>query len=381
MSRFVEVLDGGGERAIEFGDYYAGVVDEFRYTLQVRRDEKGRRCDNAHFKSFERLDGYMGAGIADALETARRRGDAFVPGAGNYNPRDLTQKMKRAMEERLQPLSADECFPVNTELDPGALDYEQSRLMTTGRAMEYRGGLGDDAPVVEIGQTAFRQKIIGGVIKIVNDFRELASDRFAGLDRAAKKIVGARRALAELRSRWIWQGSQANGLFGIVGHPYVDTGVSQVPYTEDSAVADILADIVYWAQWAENQSGGAYRADSVCIAQKLYNYLAGTMLSAANGSNITVLEMAQKLCPNIKNWKSVPELNGVGGSGLHGMFFYAKGSGDLDRSIELMDAMPTTLLTPEKRALGEQTFMVFFFGGANQRSAGDNLFVYVTGPA
>lgn len=376
MSRIVEVLESGGERPMADADYYFGAVADFRSRVKVKLDAQGHRCDNSYHLSMVRLDGYLAAGVE-----ASQRGDAFVPGAGNYNPRDLTQRIKRAMEEPLQPLNADECFPINTELDPGAMKYEQYRLMTTGRAIEYRGGLGDDAPVVEIGQTSVQQPILGGVIKIVNDFRELSSDRFSGMDRAAKKIVGARRSMAELRSRWIWQGSQANGMFGIIGHPYVDTGVSQVPYTEDSAIADILADFVYWAQWAENQSGGAYKADSVAIGQKLYNYLAGTMLSATNASNITLLEMLQKLCPGIKNWKSVSELNAAGGAGVHGMFFYAKGSGEMDRSIELMDAMPATLLTPEKRALGEQTFMVMFFGGANQRSAGDNLFVYVNGPA
>lgn len=378
MSRFVEVLEGAAERPIEFGDYYAGMVDDFRATLKVKFDAKGRRVDNAHHKSFERLDGYLSAG----LDEARRRNDAFLPNAGTYNPRDLTQRMKRAMEERLQPLNADKCFPVNTELDPGAIQYEQQRLMTTGRAAEYRGGLGDDAPTVEVGQSSVTQPILGGIIKIVNDFRELASDRFAGLDRAAKKLVGARRSMLELRSRWIWYGSQANGLYGIIGHPYVDTAVSQVPYTNDSAVLDILDDLVYWAQWADNQSGGAYKPDAVAIAQKLYNYLARTLVSTGNASNMTLLDMAKKLCPHIATWEPVSELNTLDGtSGVHGMFFYAKGSGELDRSIELMDAMPPTLLAPEQRALGQQTFMVMFFGGANQRSAGDNLFVRVTGPA
>jgi hypothetical protein len=374
MSRFVEVLEGGCEGELSSSDYYAGAVEEFRATLKTKLDARGRRVDNAYTASMTRLDSYL----ASAND---RRGDAFVPGAGNYNPRDLTQRIKRAMEERLQPLTADKCFPINTELDPGALTYEQTRLMTTGRAIEYRGGLGDDAPTVEVGQSSVQQPILGGIIKVVNDFRELAADRFAGVDRAAKKIAGARRSMQELRSRWIWRGSQANGMYGIIGHPYVDTATSQVPYTSASAVADIIADFVYWAQWADNQSGSAYKPDSVVIGQKLYNYLAGTVMALNNSSNVTILEMLKRLCPDIVNWMSAPELNATVASNVHGLFFYAKGTGELDRSVELMDAMPATLLAPEKRALGEQTFMVMFFGGANQRSAGDNLLVHVEGPA
>lgn len=375
MSHYFEIHPDGSHTPYFPDDGFQARLLNFERSLAHKVDAKGRRRSDAHKKSMTRLDDFC----VSALDSGRQ--DAFAAGMGMLNPQDLTYRFKRAMEERLPPLTADRIFPVNTEVDPGALTYEQRRLATTGRAVTYRGGMGDDVPEIELGQTSFQQPLTWFVAKFAVDFREAQSSRFAGLDTLGKKVAASRRFMYEKRNRLAWNGDSSINMYGVIGHPYIDTAVSQVPYNGDSAIADIIDDFGYWAQWATDQSLGAYAADSVVMAKKLYNYLGRTFLNIGNSSNITILEALKKAHPEIKHWEWAPELNNTLSTGVHGMFFYAKGEGGAyDHSVELIDAMAPTLLAPEVRALGQQSFMIGCFGGANHTSAGDNLIVHVTGP-
>lgn len=376
MSHFFEILPDGAVQEFVPDDGFQARLVNFERGLKYNTDAKGRRRSDSHQNSMERLDAFC----ASALD-GYDRADAFAPGMGMFNPQDLTYRFKQAMEERLPPLSADRLFPVNTEVDPGAASYEQRRLVTTGRAVTYAGGMGDDVPEVDIGQTSFNQPLTWFVSRFAVDFREGLSGRFAGLDTVGRKVAAIRRVMYERRNALAWRGDNSIGMRGIIGHDYIDAAVSQVPYNDDSAIADIISDFSHWAQWATEESLGAYSADAVVFGQRLYNYLSRTFLNLGNASNITIMAALKLAHPQIKSWEWAAELNDTLESGVHGIQFYAKGSGGkYDHSLELVDAMAPTLLAPEKRALGQQTFMIGCFGGANHTSAGDNLTVHVTGP-
>lgn len=354
-------------------------VERMRRDATFKRDAKGRMTSDMHELSLTRTDEALRWMVED---TARehRRGDAFSPGIGMFNPRDLTHVLRNAMEERLPPHNADRLFPINTEVPVGAATYEQSRLMTTGQSVVYRGGMGDDVPEVDLGQASFQQPVIYLVSSFSIDFLEDARASYTGMNTQARKVAAARRVMAERRNDWAFNGAPAYNMMGWFAHPYIDTAVSQVEYNSNSTADDIIDDQNFWLQYALKNSKQAYTPDTVVYAVETYTYLSSTPRNPQSSNDTTILEFLKKANPHIKNWEMANELDDALEPGVHAQLLYYKGNGGaMDRSVELVDVMPPTLLPPEKRALGSKFFMISGFGGTNHVGAGANLLVYLTG--
>jgi hypothetical protein len=379
MLNFLLVEDNGHARPMaDAGPIQAGIV-ALNALCQSRMDAQGRRVDNAHVVSMRLLarhfEGALGAVRADAQAI---RGDDFAAGLGAFNPRDLTYRFKTVMEEKLPPLNAMEVFPINTEVPPGALNYEQYRAYSTGEAIVYRGGTGADIPEVGVGQATARANVVYLVSKATVNWLENLRIGFTGLDTQARKMRAARRVIDELENKWAWNGSEAHGLFGMLNHPYCDTALSTVAYTAASAADDIADDFGTWANYAENESGSTFQPNTLLIAPKLANALRNRRF--ADDASKSLLDWMLGANPHIKTVKTVRELNDAGGAGIHAMVFVRSGS-NADSSVEIVKPMMPTLLPPEQRALASEMFLVSAFGGLNQREVGDNLVVYVEGDA
>jgi len=347
-----------------------------------RADSAGRPIWDTHqvsLRMLERnLDATIGAVRADAQAI---RGDAaFSAGMGMMNPRDLTHRFRTVLEERHQPRQSLEVFPVNTEVPPGALSYEQYRAYSTGEAVVYRGGSGADITEVGIGQASFNHPVVYLVAKASINWLENLSANMVGLNTQERKMRAARLAIEQLEDEWVWKGAQAHGLYGLLNHPYVDTALGTVPYSETTTDADdIAADFGTWANYADNESGGAYQPDTLLIAPKLANYLRNRKYDTNAAKSL--LDWMLGANPHIKSVKTVAKLNDAGGAGIHAMAFVRGGAGAADSSCEIVKPLTPTLLTPDQRSLVTEMFLVSGFGGLNQREVGDNLVVYVQGPA
>lgn len=383
MSLILEITDAGG--LIPFTGSTGNLtrrIANFDAACRRSTDAKGRTVTDAHELSLKRVDAWMKHAIKDAQEEYGQQQDAFTPAMGMFNPRDLTYKFQRVMEERLPPLNIDMVLPVNTEVPPTAASYEQSRMYTVGEAVAYRGGMGDDVPSIELGQTSFQQPVIWLISRFDVDFLSAMRAQHVGLDVQARKLAGARRVMAERRNEWCWFGASAYNLFGLLNNPYLDTAVSQVAYNEDSSAQDIIDDFNYWAQLPMRTSQGAFKPDTVTLSIDTYTFLASTPRNAQSASDTTILEFLKKANPHIKNWLMAGECDNALSAGVHAMVFTCRGAGgQFDHSAEIIDVMPPTLLAPERRALGDQFFLVQAVGGVNLTSAGDNLAVYVQGRA
>jgi hypothetical protein len=381
MRHFLVVSDNGHVSPMsDSGGIQAGIA-ALHALCRTRVDAQGRRVSNAHAVSLKLLarhfDSALGTMRQDAAEVLRE--DDFSAGLGAFNPRDLTYRFKAVLEERLPPLNAMTTFPVNTEVPPGALHYEQYRAYSTGEAVVYRGGSGADVPEVGIGQATARANVAYLISKASVNWLEQLRIGFTGLDTQARKMRAARRVIDELENKWAWNGSEANGLFGMLNHPYCDTALSTVAYQAATASDDIAADFAMWANYAENESASTFQPNTLLIAPKLANALR----NRAYGDNAdkSLLQWMLDANPHIKTVKTVRELNDAGGAGIHAMVFVRAGASTADTSVEIIKPMMATLLPPEQRALSSDLYLVSAFGGLNQREVGDNLVVYVEGDA
>jgi len=341
-----------------------------------RADAQGRPRWNTHSVSMKLLERHFDGALKTARADAQAlRGDAFDPGIGMFNPRDLTHRFKRVMEERMPPLSSQKVFPINTEVPPGALAYEQYRTYSTGNAVVYRGGNGDDVPEVGIGQATFQAPVVYVISKATINWLEQFRSNMTGLDTQTRKMRAARRVIDELENKWAFNGSSDYNLFGLLNHPYVDTALSSVNWGAATAADDIAADFGVWANYAENESNSTFAPDTLLIAPKLHNQLANRRYG--DNADKSLLDWMLSANPHITRVEKVRELNDAGGTDIHAMAFTRNGVGGADSSAEIVKAMTPTLLPPELRALSSEMFLVSGFGGLNQREAGDNLIVYV----
>lgn len=371
---FLLVGDNGHVDRLDDAGGLNGALAQLATMSQRRIDKAGQVRWSTHGTSLKLLERHFDSSLnqarADALAI---RGDAFDPGMGAFNVRDLTYKFRRVLEEKQPPLNGFECFPVNSEVPPGALSYEQSRTYSTGEAVVYRGGSGADIPEVGIGKATFTHPVVYLASRATIDWLENLRINMTGLDTQARKMRAARRVLDELQNRWIWSGSTAHGLYGVLNHPYVDTALSTVDYGT-AASDDVASDFGDWANYAENESGSTFQPNALAIAPKLYNKLANRRYG--DNADKSLLDWILSANPHITTVKKVRELNDAGGTDVHAMFFFRTG-GASDASAEIVSPMGPTLLTPDRRALVTEMFMVAGFGGVNHRETGDNLVVYV----
>ena len=340
---------------------------------QSRIDDKGRTVWNTHHVSMQLLQGHLDeVGAEIRRDAGLVRADDFAPGLGMFNPRDLTHKMRRVLEEKRPPLNGRLAFDVNTEVPPGALKYEQYRTYTAGEASVYRGGNASDVGEIELANAFFTAPVVYFISSFSVNWLESLRINMTGLNTQLLKMRGAVRALGEIENRLIWEGSEAWGVYGVLNHPYVDKLVSSLDF--GSATAEQMSSALHqWANYAEEQSGSTFQPDTMVIAPKLYNHIANKKFGS--GDPETVLERFQKSNPHISRILKARELNdaGPGGDGQHVIEFHRRGAGPADRSAELVQVMGPTILPAERRALSTKTFVVSGFGGLNQHEVGDTL--------
>ena len=376
-ARFLLVEGNGHVRPID-GGQLSGRLAMLAHLTQQKLDSVGNKRRNTHKVALRLLEQHFD----EAMSTVKAHADAirtddFDPTLGMFSPRDLTHRFARVLEEKMPPLNSQRVFPINTEPPPGTLRYEQFRTYSTGEAIVYRGGSGRDIPEVAIGQASFSAPIVYLVSKASIDWLENLRSNMTGLDTQTRKMRAARRAIDELENHWAYNGSVAHGLFGLLNHPFVDTAVSLVEYVDATDADDIASDFSFWANYAENESGSTFQPDTLQIAPKLFNYLSTRRYG--DNADKSLLQWLLDANPHITRVEKVRELNDVLGDGQHAIAFTRNGVGAADASAEIVKSLTPTLLPTETRALSSDMFLVSGFGGLNQREAGDNLIVHITG--
>jgi len=372
MSNFLLVNGSHVEPMTSFGGISQGIA-EIAAGCTPRLDAAGAPFMPTYERAMtmldRRLDGYA----------SELRADGFDPGMGMFQPRDLTARFRRVLEEKTAPLNAAKAFAINTEVQPGMLFYEQTRAYSTGEAVVYRGGSGANIPSVGIGQAFFRAPVVYLASKLEVDWLEGLRGNLTGIDVQARKMRAARLVIDQLINRWTFVGADEYGIYGLLNHPYVDTALSGVDWIAATAADDIVEDFGQWANYAENESGGVFQPDTLLISTKLFNKFSNRRYG--DNADKSMMDWMLSANKHIKNVMPIRELNDAGGANIHAMSFTRKGAGAGDASAEMVMAMTPTPLPPERRSLVSEMFLVAGFGGLNHREVGDNLVVYVQSEA
>lgn len=374
------IVEPNGHLTPSDGGQFSAAIGRVLSLSRQDMDDEGRTRWDYYQVGMKLAKRHLDAVRSDALDEAKAvRGDSFSPGLGVHQPRDLTYKFRQVLEERRQPLNGMVVFPVNTEVSPGALHYEQYRSYSTGEAVVYRGGTGSDVPEVGIGIGSFKANCVYLVSRVTLNWLESLRINMTGLDTQARKMRAADRSIDELENRWTWNGSEDHDLYGLLNHPYMDTALSEVDYTDDSLADDIVSDLGYWSNYTENVSGGAFQPDTMLMSVKLHNALRNRRYG--DNADKSIMDWFLSANPHIKRVIPIRELNDAGGSSIHAYAFVRMGQGAADASAEIVKPMNKTLLPPDRGPLSTEMFLVSGFGGLNQKEIGDNLVVYVQGVA
>jgi len=355
-----------------FGALSQGVAEIARASVQ-RSDASGQAYWNTAETAMKVMDRRVDSYANDL------RFDGFDPGMGIFQPRDLTQKMRKVMAEKTAPLNAAKAFSINTEVSPGMLEYEQRRTYATGEAVVYRGGSGSNIPAVGIGAAHFQAPVVYLASMYEMDWLEGLRGGLTGLDIGTAKMRAARLVIDQMINRWTFEGATDYGIYGLLNHPYCDTALSDVDWIAATAADDIVEDFGQWANYSENESGGVFQPDTLLISTKLYNKFSNRRYG--DNADKSMMDWMLSANKHIKNVLPIRELNDAGGTNIHAMAFIRKGSGAGDTSAEMIMAMTPTPLPPERTAMSSKMFIVAGFGGLNQREVGDNLVVYVQSEA
>lgn len=379
-TQFLQVLPNGEIRAASdalTADAQAGLTELLAFSRSTT-DSFGRTRWDTHEVSMRRLDAHHREVHRDLKQRADSyRGDAAPSiGLGAFNPRDLTHKMRRVLEERRKPLSARQVYPINTEVQPGALSYEQSRLYSTGQAVAYKGGNGEDVEDVGLGRAFFTAPVIYLISAYSINWLEQLRVNMTGLNVQVRKMRGARRVISELENKLAWEGSTAWNIYGVLNHPYVDRVIVATTFSATADVATMSKELSDLANYAEDESGSTFQPDTAVFAPKLFNFLNNKKFGS--GDQETLMERFRKSHPHITKIEKARELNDYGGTGVHAVTFHRRGLSAGDSSIELVQTLPTTIIQGERRGLSTRTFLVSGFGGANQTEVGDNLIALIT---
>jgi len=370
---FFEVGPSGGIRAAS---------EELASSVQAPLAELGARVDsttddigNTRWSTYADSLDMVEYSAAEAASQMRARSDSFSANVGGgLNPRELVGTLRRTLEERRPPLNYRAAFDTNTSLPPGLMEYEQYRASVSGTASIYRGGDGSNVGEIELANTGFKAPIVYLIAAISTNWLEQLNINRIGLGNNTTKMRGAIRALQEAENKLTWTGSEADRIYGVLNHPYVDHMLASIDF--GTAQPDAMSEAMStWANYAEEQSGSIFQPDTMLIAPKLLNYIANKRFGS--GSDKTVLAHFREAHPHIKRILKVRELNNAGPDGSHYIVFHRKGAGPSDRSIELVRTMGITPLVPDNRPLTSKMFLVCGFGGANQIEVGDALIVAV----
>lgn len=311
--------------------------------------------------------------VAKIHEMALTRQDAFSAGMGSAEPLQMTSITNEVLTQPMPELTSNLFMRDSTLCEPGAAFFAQERDFLTGEAAVHGGG--NDVPLSNAGRTMSSLRptkflVAGAQCSI---FDRMASN-FRGLDKMKRSLEAANRGIAEYHDRLTWLGDNTLNIWGILNHPWLDVAVSAVPISSSSTAAQIMAAFTGYANRAGNNSLSVFGHNAVVMSKPIMSYLSSTVVDVGNGSNVTILEMLKKMCPDIKKWSSSWRLNAAGPSSAHGVYFYR----DDKYGPVVVTPIETTMLPLQTAGFSDTAYLFKQIGGVWMREAANQLLCWFT---
>jgi len=335
----------------------------------------------------QRLDSFLSSpGAAAArqriMRYAQGRSQRYDSVAGGLNgglffSRQLEQIATRVLSEPLPALNALNMFPVDDSVRPGATTYTLRRVYERGAASLYRGAA--QRPTMTAALTGREEQvpIRHAVAAAQWSLFEANSADFAGFDYIARLLKVARLAIAQLHNHLIWNGSNADGLYGILNYPWLDKVAESLTFSATADKEAMLGALFAAIEYPEVNSLGAMVPTHVVMSIPLWNFLNRTAISLANGSNMTMLNyLAENNAAGIPkaNFMKAQELNGAGEGGTECFFVYRKH----EDAIRCVVSQSTTVLPLQQVSFDNTQYLYSSFGGVIMPDVGANVLYYIT---
>ncbi len=345
-----------------------------------RADAAYREIQVAALNTFLRGEG---SAFKSAIEQAARRDSSFRADAvaggingGLFMARQLEAIAERVLDQPLPALNALNLFPVNTEAAPGALTYTVRRVFQRGEATIHRGG-GARIPQTTLTQREEQVPIRHLVSGFEWTIMEQQSADFANFSLIQKGMAAERRAILELHNDLLWRGSNVDGIWGVFNYPWLDKVIVSTTFSASADKEAMVAEIMDLISYPSDNSLGTFDPTDVVFSHRLYNFLAKTMLSPANGSNISLLKfIAENNTAGIKieRFHKAQELAESGPSGEDGVFVYRK---DED-AIRAIVSQPIAPLPLQQVGFSNYQYMYSSVGGLVMPNVGNNVLGWIT---
>jgi hypothetical protein len=334
---------------------------------------------DANARVFEAFLATLPRPQRDSVIRNARRSDSVSPAGGvnggMFLARQLDQIIARVLEQPLPPLTGLEAFTVSNEVQPGASTYTVRRTFERGSASIFRGG---QRPTPRINITQREEQF--PVRRLVDAFQwsifEQNSAEFAGFSLLDRGVRAANRAIAELQNSLIWNGSSADGLYGVLNYPWLDKKVVATQFSPTADPLDMMAEIFALIEYPMNNSNMAFMPTDVRMSVKLFTFLNRTPVDTANASNYTLLKyIAENNAAGIplSKFRPAPELNDAGPGGTQAIFVYKK---DED-GVRVNIAQSTTPLPLQMIGFNNTQYLYASYGGVVMADVGNNILGYI----
>lgn len=344
-------------------------IDAWRFTVNAQRLD-AFFADPGQRSARERLLRYA--------QGNNTRYDSVAGGinGGLFFSRQLEQVAAEVLRQPLPELNALKLFPVDDTVAPGAITYTVRRVYERGTAALYRGKAQRPATTASLTGREEQVPIRHAVAAATWSLFEANSANFAGFDYIGRMLDVARRAIAELHNSLLWNGSNADGLYGVLNYPWLDKLVESTTFSATADKEAMLNALFAAIEYPEQESLGAMAPTHVVMSIKLWNFLNRTSINLANGSNMTMLNyLAENNAAGIPraNFIKVQELQDAGPASTQGFFVYRR---DRD-AIRAVVSQSTTTLPLQQVGFDNTQYLYSSFGGLIMPDVGANLLVWI----
>jgi hypothetical protein len=227
-----------------------------------------------------------------------------------FSSEALVEVERRAIEQRLPPLTAMEAFGRKSSNNPWVEQF--------GKAARICCANDFTKVTIDGGELETPSITIGVSFELC--YSDLMRAEMAGLDVATRLMVAGRRAIGQSLNNYAWYGDSASGIMGVANNPMI--GLLNAPYRLDDPSVDPLARINFLNQ-AVNQPAIASSLampaiDAVAVAPSLLRSLRAQRVSNFNKDTVwgDFLENT-----GIKKVVEVPQLECLNGERT--MFLYS----------------------------------------------------------
>jgi hypothetical protein len=242
--------------------------------------------------------------------------------------RQLEHIMSKAYQARYWHYKAREFFPVNSEVDPGALTFTYRMLEDIGNAGVINNGNANDLPNVDVGGSEWQAPVITLGVSYNYTVIDQMAAAMANVPIEAYKAEAARRAIDFLEEQIFCTGYAAAGVSGVTNVPglnataQVSTGTwtSQILANAGTSaltttvIQAIAADINACSATIVNQSGGTWEATNCLLPQNLWSLLKYTPQSTLFNSKSLLKFLEEMTGLEFDMWPALQNAGAIPGS-------------------------------------------------------------------